>query len=65
MLNFVRQYEAEAYLVKKGYRYVCKVFASWLRTYPNFAFFFPRLVVEYYAKIGEHPRRHWKLRIVH
>ena len=55
MLNFVRQYEAEAYLVKKDTAMYVKSLQAGFEQYPNFAFFFPRLV-EYYAKIGEHQK---------
>ena len=55
MLNFVRQYEAEAYLIKKDTAMYVKSLQAGFEQYPNFAFFFPRLV-EYYAKIGEHQK---------
>ena len=55
MLNFVRQYEAEAYLVKKDTAMYVKSLQAGFEQYPNFAFFFPRLV-EYYAGIGEHEK---------
>ena len=55
MLNFVRQYEAEAYLVKKDTAMYVKSLQAGFEQYPNFSFFFPRLV-EYYAKIGEHQK---------
>ena len=55
MLSFVRQYEAEAYLVKKDTAMYVKSLQAGFEQYPNFAFFFPRLV-EYYAKIGEHEK---------
>ena len=55
MLSFVRQYEAEAYLVKKDTAMYVKSLQAGFEEYPNFAFFFPRLV-EYYAKIGEHEK---------
>ena len=53
MLNFVRQYEADAYLVKKDTIRYIKALKEGFEAYPNFAFFFPRLV-EYYAKIGDY-----------
>ena len=55
MLNFVRQYEAEAYWVKRDTAMYVKSLQAGFEQYPNFAFFFPRLV-EYYAKIGEHQK---------
>lgn len=55
MLNFVRQYEAEAYLVKKDTAMYVKSLQAGFEQYPNFAFFFPRLV-EYYAKKSEHEK---------
>ena len=55
MLNFVRQYEAEAYLVKKDTAMYVKSLQAGFEQYPNFAFFFPRLV-EYYARMGEHQK---------
>ena len=49
MLNFVRQYEAEAFLLSKDtVRYV-RALQKGFEEYPNFAFFFPRLV-EYYSR---------------
>ncbi len=53
MLNFVKQYEAEAYLLRKDTAMYVKSLQTGFEQYPNFAFFFPRLV-EYYAKRGEH-----------
>ena len=55
MLNFVRQYEAEAYLIKKDTAMYVASLKAGFEQYPNFAFFFPRLV-EYYAKIGAHQK---------
>lgn len=53
MLNFVRQYEAEAYLINKDtVRYVQSL-KSGFAEFPNFVFFFPRLL-EYYASKGDY-----------
>ena len=52
MLNFVRQYEADAYLVQKDTAKYLKALQEGFKEYPNFAFFFPRLV-EYYVKKGD------------
>lgn len=52
MLNFVRQYEASAYLMQKDTTKYLKVLQEGFKEYPNFAFFFPRLV-EYYVKNGD------------
>ena len=53
MLNFVKQYEAEAYWIQKDTTMYVKSLQEGFKQYPNFAFFFPRLV-EYYTKKGEH-----------
>lgn len=53
MLNFVRQYEAEAYLLKKDTTMYVKSLQVGFEQYPNFAFFFPRLA-EYYVKMGQY-----------
>lgn len=52
MLNFVRQYEASAYLMQKDTTKYLKALQEGFKEYPNFAFFFPRLV-EYYVKNGD------------
>ena len=52
MLNFVKQYEAEAYWIQKDTTMYVKSLQEGFKQYPNFAFFFPRLV-EYYTKKGE------------
>lgn len=52
MLNFVRQYEASAYLMQKDTIKYLKALQEGFKEYPNFAFFFPRLV-EYYVKNGD------------
>lgn len=52
MLNFVRQYEASAYLMQKDTTKYFKALQEGFKEYPNFAFFFPRLV-EYYVKNGD------------
>lgn len=52
MLNFVRQYEASAYLMQKDTTKYLKALKEGFKEYPNFAFFFPRLV-EYYVKNGD------------
>ena len=52
MLNFVRQYEADAYLVQKDTTRYLKALQEGFKEYPKFAFFFPRLV-EYYVKKGD------------
>lgn len=51
MLNFVRQYEAEAYLLKRDTQKYVQALKEGFSQYPNFAYFFPRLI-EYYDKIG-------------
>ena len=53
MLNFVKQYEAEAYWIQKDTTMYVKSLQEGFKQYPNFVFFFPRLV-EYYTKKGEH-----------
>lgn len=52
MLNFVRQYEASAYLMQKDTTKYLKALQEGFKEYSNFAFFFPRLV-EYYVKNGD------------
>lgn len=49
MLNFVRQYEAEAFLLNKDTARYVRALQKGFEEYPNFAFFFPRLV-EYYSR---------------
>lgn len=53
MLNFVRQYQAEAFLLQKDtVRYV-NALRDGFRRYPNFSFFYPRLIA-YYEHNGLH-----------
>lgn len=53
MLNFVRQYQAEAFLLQKDTaRYVDALRDGFYR-YPNFSFFYPRLIA-YYERHGRH-----------
>ena len=53
MLNFVRQYQAEAFLLQKDTtRYVDALRDGFAR-YPNFSFFYPRLIA-YYEHHGQH-----------
>ena len=52
MLNFVRQYEADAFLLEKDTANYIRALRAGFEQYPNFAYFFPRLL-EYYSKIGE------------
>lgn len=49
MLNFVRQYEAEAYKTRKDTANYVEALKKGFDKYPNFAYFFPRLV-EYYGR---------------
>lgn len=48
MLHFVKQYEAEAYSIKKDTVAYINALKAGFEAFPNFAFFFPRLV-EYYS----------------
>lgn len=52
MLNFVRQYEASAFLIKKDTVQYVNALKKGFDKYPNFAYFFPRLM-EYYVRNGE------------
>ncbi|GAB6981732.1 tetratricopeptide repeat protein [Prevotella dentasini] len=52
MLNFVRQYEAEAFLLQGDTAKYVNALKMGFNEYPNFAYFFPRLV-EYYAHANE------------
>lgn len=49
MLNFVRQYEAEAYKMQKDTAGYVEALKKGFDQYPNFAYFFPRLM-EYYGR---------------
>lgn len=51
MLNFVKQYEAEAYLLQEDTIKYVHALKDGFSQYPNFGYFFPRLI-EYYDKIG-------------
>lgn len=51
MLNFVKQYEAEAYILQKDTQRYVQTLKEGFSQYPKFAYFFPRLV-DYYDKIG-------------
>lgn len=51
MLNFVRQYEAQSYLMKKDTANYVEALKKGFDKYPNFAYFFPRLM-EYYGQQG-------------
>lgn len=53
MHHFVKQYEATAYLINKDTARYISALKEGFEEYPNFAFFFPRLV-EYYAKNGRY-----------
>lgn len=51
MLNFVRQYEAEAFMMKRDTANYVEALKKGFDKYPNFAYFFPRLM-EYYGRNG-------------
>lgn len=51
MLNFVRQYEAEAFLMKNDTANYVDALKKGFEKYPNFAYFFPRLM-DYYGHNG-------------
>lgn len=54
MLNFLRQYEAEAFLMRGDTLGYVEALQRGFEEYPNFAFFFPRLV-EYYSQHNLYP----------
>lgn len=53
MLNFVRQYQAEAFLLKEDTTQYVAALRDGFERYPNFAFFFPRLIA-YYEQHEQH-----------
>lgn len=52
MMNFIREYEAEAFLLKKDTANYVKALKMGFEKYPNFIYFFPRLM-DYYERIGQ------------
>ncbi len=52
MLNFVRQYEAEAFLINADTTNYLRALQDGFSAFPNFSFFFPRLF-EYYSEKGD------------
>jgi hypothetical protein len=52
MLNFVRQYEAEAYRIKGDTSEYVRALKEGFEDYPNFIYFFPRLI-DYYGQTGQ------------
>ena len=53
MLNFVRQYQAEAYLLQGDSTRYVEALRDGFDRYPNFSFFYPRLIA-YYERHGDH-----------
>ncbi len=53
MLNFVRQYQAEAYLLRKDTVHYVQALLDGFNRYPNFAYFYPRLI-DYYESNDNH-----------
>ncbi len=53
MLNFVRQYQAEAYLLRKDTAHYVQALLDGFNRYPNFAYFYPRLI-DYYESNDNH-----------
>ncbi len=53
MLNFVRQYQAEAYLLRKDTVHYVQALLDGFYRYPNFAYFYPRLI-DYYESNDNH-----------
>lgn len=53
MLNFVRQYQAEAFLLQKDTARYVNALRDGFARYPNFSFFYPRLIA-YYERHGLH-----------